>query len=82
MLERLRNFFTNCDANAILALPIPKTQVSDRIAWTFSVDGKYSMKSGYKFWQDNYGVLIHEQNNEGWKKLWQLEVPHKVRVSL
>lgn len=77
---KVNNFFSNCDANAILALPIPKNQVHDRIAWMFTADGKYSVKSGYNFWHDNYNECCQIQNSRGWKNLWHLQVPQKVRV--
>lgn len=48
----------------------------------FTADGKYSVKTGYKFWHDNYNECSQIQNSGGWKKLWQLQVPHKVRVFL
>lgn len=82
MLERLRNFFTNCDANAILALPISMSHIQDRIAWMYTKDGKYSVKSGYNFWRDNYSECSRVQTSSGWKKFWVLQVPHKIRVFL
>lgn len=44
---KVNNLFTNCDAECILALPVPKYQVPDHIVWSFTNDGKYSVKSGY-----------------------------------
>lgn len=79
---KVNNLFTRCDADAILALPIPSNQVQDRIAWMSTLDGKYSVKSGYKFWYDNYSESVRVQSNPGWSKIWQLEVPHKLRVFL
>ena len=51
------------------------------MTWTFTNNGKYSVKSRYRFWHDQYSG-IREQCSNGWTKLWRLEVPHKVRVLL
>lgn len=41
---KVNNFFSNCDVNAFLALPIPKNQIQDRAAWMFTADDKYFVK--------------------------------------
>lgn len=82
-VDKVNNLFTNCDANAILAIPFPRGQAPDRMSWTFTNNGKYSVKSGYRFWHDQYSDCItRDQCSKGWTKLWRLEVPHKVRVLL
>lgn len=80
--SKVNSIVTTVDAKAILAIPIPKSQVPDRIAWAFSPDGKYSVKSGYKYWHDRFSDCKHEVSSQGWAKLWKLEVPHKIRVFL
>lgn len=79
---KVNNLFTIVDAKAILAIPIPRNQVPDRIAWIFSNDKKYSVKSGYTFWHDRFSECKRESSIQGWAKLWKLEVPHKFIVFL
>lgn len=58
-VNKVTNLFTVSDATAILAVPIPRVQVPDRIAWTSSVDGLYNVKSGYRFWQQHFSESRH-----------------------
>ncbi|XP_074341815.1 uncharacterized protein LOC141679206 [Apium graveolens] len=41
----------------------------DMLGFNLALLGKHC----YKLWYDNCGVHLLEQNNEGWKKLWNLE---------
>lgn len=82
MLKKVNNLFSNCDAKAILAIPIPKNQDSDRIAQTDTVNGKCTVKSGYSFWHKHYSECRQVSIHKGWAKLWNLEVPNKVKVFL
>lgn len=80
--NKVHNLFSNCDAEAILAIPIPKAQVIDHIAWICTVDGNYSVKSGYNYWYKRHSECRWDSPSKGWSKLWKLEVPHKVRLFL
>ncbi|XP_074356304.1 uncharacterized protein LOC141696006 [Apium graveolens] len=53
-VTKVHNLFSSSDARFILAIPIPNNQFQDRIVWNYSLDGKYSAKSGYRFWQQHY----------------------------
>lgn len=53
-ISRVNSLFTSCDAKLILATPIPRNQVVDRIVWKHAVDGKYSVKAGYRFWHKHF----------------------------
>lgn len=78
--QKVYNLFPSCDAKAILATPIPQNQVGDRAAWLHSVDGKYSVKTGYKFWQNS--MAANNTQGSGWSQLRKLEVPQKVKIFL
>ncbi|KAL8156575.1 hypothetical protein AgCh_001610 [Apium graveolens] len=54
---KVHNLFSSCDAKMILATPIPRGQVYDRLAWKGSAD-------------------------DGWKQLWRLDIPHKLKIFL
>ena len=82
-IQRVSNLFLSCDAKAILATPIPNNQVCDRVTWTPAVDGKYSVRSGYKFWRHlHFSTCLRVPQSKGWKHLWQLKVPQKVKIFL
>lgn len=80
--QKVNNLISNCDAKIILAMPIPRCQVADRIAWMHTVDGKYTVKSGYKFWHDQFSECRRNPVSKGWSKLWNLDVPQKIKVFL
>ncbi|KAL8126745.1 hypothetical protein AgCh_013868 [Apium graveolens] len=76
----IRERFLKEDADAILALHIPQRDIADRVVWTVSNNGEYSAKSGYHYWVNrNFGDEVVVQSI-GWKKVWHLRVPHKVKV--
>lgn len=79
-VQKVSNLFQSCDAKAILATPIPRSQVCDRISWSLAVDGKYSVKSGYKFWHSNFSTCRRVNHEKGWRGLWGLDVPQKVKI--
>ena len=80
--DRVKAYFHEEDAKAILAVPVPQRDARDRVAWVDSIDGQYSVKTGYKHWLKQHGENINVVQSEGWKKIWKLELPHKVRVFL
>lgn len=76
----IKEHFLEVDANAILAILIPQREVVDRIAWTGSNKGIYSAKIGYHFWYNlNHEATVASQS-VGWKKVWNLPLPPKVKV--
>lgn len=52
--NKVNNLFINCDANAILVVPVPRNQLPDRVAWMHTTDGKYTVKSGYRYRHKNF----------------------------
>lgn len=64
--DRVYNSFTNDDAKAILATFVPQRSVEDRIVWTMSTNGIYSVKTGYHFWHNhNVGDLYAPNQGNG-----------------
>lgn len=81
--SKIRGMFTETDASAILALRVPQRHVSDRLAWTLSIDGIFSVKTGYQHWLNRSGDLSEcVSQSGGWKRIWKLKVPHKMKVFL
>lgn len=80
--DRLRLDFNSSDAIAILGTRIPQNGKPDRLAWNASSDGHYSVKSAYHFWQNQNTQALRTTQSGGWKRLWQIHVPHKVKKFL
>ncbi|XP_074352364.1 uncharacterized protein LOC141691531 [Apium graveolens] len=80
--ERVHSVFIYGDATAILATNVPQRQVEDRIVWAKSLDRIYSVKTGYYFWQNLYAADSNCAQSEGWKRIWRLSIPHKVKISV
>lgn len=70
------------DAKAILSIPIPQRDVSDRLVWVGSSTGIYTAKEGYRFWLNQHVNGSNVPYSEGWKRLWSLFVPHKIKIFL
>lgn len=69
----------------ILQTRIPQIMARDRVAWTASSTGVYTVKTGYQYWSSQN---ISEANNMGsdnsssWNRIWKLNLPHKMRTFL
>lgn len=79
---RVRQAFSNTDAEVVLQVRIPQNNSRDRLAWTETSDGCYTVKSGYHFWQARSNLHPPVAHSVGWKRLWTLNVPHKIKIFL
>lgn len=80
--DKVTSIFSEEDAGQIMATRIPTISANDRLAWSRTTNGKYTVKTGYQLWHaQNVGAGTVAQSN-GWKRLWKLDVPHKIRVFL
>ena len=79
---KIRNMFNTVDTETILSTRIPQNSTNDRIAWTHSTNGRYSVKSGYHYWQAANNSVNDVQQLDGWGRIWNLCVHHKIRVFL
>ncbi|XP_074328182.1 uncharacterized protein LOC141666094 [Apium graveolens] len=80
-LRSLDTFCANASTTrAILNTRIPQNGTRDRIAWVHTTNGQYSVKSAYYQWSQAHSVGEEISRSVGWKRLWQLPVPHKIRV--
>lgn len=76
----VRNQFLKKDADEILALHIPQSAVVDKVVWANSNNGIYIVKAAYHFWYESkFGTSAISQCT-GRKKVWLLNLPHKIKV--
>ncbi|XP_074356116.1 uncharacterized protein LOC141695803 [Apium graveolens] len=79
---KVRDIFSEVDANSILKTKIPQNDVRDRIAWTKATNGHYSVKTGYHLWHERNVGTSNVTQSSGWGQIWKLSIPHKVKVLL
>ncbi|CAN6579645.1 unnamed protein product [Malus baccata var. baccata] len=79
------------DADTILSIPLSHFGCEDRLVWHHSVNGVYSVKSGYGVAMDlmENGALgkkgrgahsEQQQLNNVWSRIWCLQVPNKIKL--
>ncbi|XP_043812758.1 uncharacterized protein LOC122723715 [Manihot esculenta] len=77
-VEKLMNIFSVADMRAILTIPLPLFPKPDKLIWHLHKKGVYPVKSAYFCdleLSGRTGVLGY---NDGWNRLWSLDVPPKV----
>ena len=75
------------DAHRILAIPLPQYDMTDFIAWNYTKNGIFSVRSAYVVeWNHQYGRKLSRSNGLGqtnfnpiWHKIWNLSCPAKVK---
>ena len=85
---RIRNSFNDVDVGRILQIPINTQGFDDFIAWGYTTDGRYTVRSGYYLeWKHKFGPnaaqlasLGASVHNPVWKGLWKLKIPSKVKI--
>ncbi|KAL8106069.1 hypothetical protein AgCh_029753 [Apium graveolens] len=77
---KVHSLFSSSDARCILEMPIPKNQFPDRIVWCHSSVGKYIVKSGYKFWKQQFSQCRRLEDKSGlnWKSVLILKSELKI----
>jgi hypothetical protein len=86
-LSLLESLFCPVDVGRILQIPLNNRGFEDFIAWGFTSNGKYSVRSGYHLqWWHEFGPSAGQLslpgssiNNPVWKELWKLHIPSKVK---
>ena len=83
----MNDIFLPFKAKVILAIPLSLVDTPDRLFWTKTRSGDYSVKSGYKLLRENddfgaSGASDHTGNRKVWKQLWNLHVPNRIHTLL
>nr|XP_023875073.1 uncharacterized protein LOC111987580 [Quercus suber] len=82
--ELIDGLFVEEDAELIKRIPLSRAANEDSLYWPYSTSGQYTSKSGYMFLKQESEMeasqqapLIHDK--QLWKKIWQLQVPPKIK---
>lgn len=81
-VHKVQQNFHDGDIQLILQTRIPQSNIRDRIAWMGSCNGEYTVKSGYRYWASQSTSTASVNVSKGWNKIWQVQLPHKVRTFL
>lgn len=79
-VQKVQQTFHNDDISCILQTRIPQNEVKDRLAWLMASNGKYSVKTGYQYWQTQQESTVQVTTTKGWSRIWKIEIPHKTRI--
>ena len=83
-MDLLQDLFQPEEVKLIKSIPLGNVSTLDKIVWSHSQSGVYSVKSGYYFLSKdqsmlNDGSVSSEQSQKLWKLIWSLSVPAKVQ---
>ncbi|GLU21725.1 hypothetical protein SLE2022_378470 [Rubroshorea leprosula] len=79
----VRQQFCAEDAESILHIPLSRSCSVDRLIWLGTNNGKFSVKSAYKYaWELIFGTQHHAHDQilkPVWRSVWSLNVPSKLK---
>jgi hypothetical protein len=82
-----RDIFNAIDAEQILQIPLNTHGFEDFIAWGFSQNGIYTVRSAYHLqWRHQFGppagqvVQGSSSANPIWRSIWKLKIPSKIKI--
>lgn len=92
-VQRLHEVFVSIDIPAILNIPLCTRNETDFWAWSHENNGIFSAKSAYimlintihrrEAWLENRAGSSNVESEAGsWKRLWNIQVPTKIRMFL
>lgn len=82
--HRVRECFVEDDANIILATPLSQRRPPDKLVWSATPNGKYTVKSAYhlavtKLSKRGIDLPSTSTKDTMWKKMWHINTPPSVR---
>ncbi|XP_057747939.1 uncharacterized protein LOC130967135 [Arachis stenosperma] len=89
--NRIREIFPGNIAESITRTPISLINKKDNLIWPYTVEGHYTVKSGYRAAKEEKDAKEEIKLNEAsssqnhreiWGTIWRLPVPQKIRMFL
>ncbi|XP_074336620.1 uncharacterized protein LOC141673779 [Apium graveolens] len=76
-IDVVRDVFNDRDQRCVLDTLIEEDLQNDVLYWGKEQSGVYSVRSAYKYIQEEKGAWCREENNEIWSRLWKIKAPPK-----
>jgi hypothetical protein len=77
--NKIMSLFPMDVVNRIVDIPLIDVIGEDKLIWVDSVNGQYSVKSGYNMLLNVLGRKDRNFNEEGWSSLWKIRAPPKAK---
>ncbi|PNX78310.1 heat shock protein [Trifolium pratense] len=77
--EKIESIFPMYVAKRILEVPLFNMIDEDKLIWTDSTNGNYSVKSGYKLIMNITGKVDVVSSKKNWNSLWTILAPPKAK---
>ncbi|KAM2964592.1 hypothetical protein FF2_022358 [Malus domestica] len=85
-IEFLRPFISEVEIKAIYDIPLGNCSRRDRLIWTSSMTGNYSVRSGYHWLHSSWSLMRAHASfvpstlgTSFWKAIWKTKAPPKIR---
>jgi hypothetical protein len=85
--EKLRAVLFDVDVEDILKIPVGRAGTCDYLAWNYTKNGIFSVKSAYhlktylkRLQAGKPGTSSNCDEHKGWLSLWAADVPNKVKI--
>ncbi|XP_024178242.1 uncharacterized protein LOC112184205 [Rosa chinensis] len=81
-VSRLQSLFPPQEVELITSIPLSRRVVADRLVWKLTKDGRYSVKSAYRFSFSSSAThypMLSSLGSVFWKKLWKGGVGFVIR---
>ena len=82
--DLVRELFINFEAETILSIPLSISMPLDRLVWSATSNGKFTVKSAYQLAMDMHNAE-QERTSEAsgqrqlWKSVWSAVVPNRIK---
>lgn len=81
--EMIDDIFTPVEVDLIKAIPLSRCEAEDSLFWSFTNNGIYTSKSGYRFPKAEEQTELDEEQRVNdkhlWRTLWSIQVPKKIK---
>ncbi|XP_071722209.1 uncharacterized protein [Rutidosis leptorrhynchoides] len=78
----IRGIFCDIGADRILRIPLPRVNCHDRLLWTETMNGYYSVKTRYRLAVQHIRPSLAMEESMMRRQIWRMHIPPKYRESL
>ncbi|XP_050211934.1 uncharacterized protein LOC126662091 [Mercurialis annua] len=79
----IQRSFLSKDVEYIQSIPLPQSNLLDKLRWHYDKKGEYSARSGYRLAVRLRDATIRPDNAHKmrwWKYMWNLDMPPKIKI--